>query len=383
MPMKLAYITSFPVNPSTPRGGVEAVSVTLVGALAGLEDLAVHVVTMDPDCRMPTQTYWNNVTIHRLPWAGRKMLSYALGEGGKLLRRYVTNLQPNIVHAHDTYGLMVRGLSFPRVFTIHGFIHADTLLAGGRFPRLRSWVWRWFETRAWADQAHIISISPYVRQYLGKNHPAVIHDIENPIREDFFSIDRREEKNTIFSAALICRRKNTLGLLKAFNHLIEAGTNATLRVAGAVAENDYHRLVLRYVEEHHLTDRVTFPGPLSSEQIKSELARAAIFSLVSLEEGAPLCVEEAMAAGVPVVASNRCGMPFMVQDNRTGFLVDPSDPHDIASRFGQLLKDNVLRETMSRQSREVALSLFHPPRVALKTREVYGQAIRSFQEKGK
>jgi glycosyltransferase involved in cell wall biosynthesis len=158
---------------------------------------------------------------------------------------------------------------------------------------------------------------------------------------------------------------------------------ARLRVAGSVAEPDYHRQVLRYIEDHQLTDRVTILGPLSSEQIKSELAQAAIFLLVSLEEGAPLCVEEAMAAGVPVVASNRCGMPFMVRDGRTGFLVDPANSHDIATRLGQLLKDDALRETMSRQSREAARDLFHPHRVALKTRAVYDQAIQSFQEKGK
>jgi len=92
-------------------------------------------------------------------------------------------------------------------------------------------------------------------------------------------------------------------------------------------------------------------------------------------------IEEAMAAGIPVVTSNRCGMPYMVRDGESGFLVDPNNPNDIARRLGQLFKDDELRRTMGAKGREIALDRFHPDKVATRTREVYLRAIHDFQQK--
>lgn len=92
-------------------------------------------------------------------------------------------------------------------------------------------------------------------------------------------------------------------------------------------------------------------------------------------------IEEAMAAEVPVVTSNRCGMPYMVRDGESGFLVDPHDPHDIARRLRQLLGDDALRYAMGAKGREIALDRFHPAKVAARTREVYRRAIEDFQRR--
>lgn len=128
---KVAVLAAFPSSPETPCGGVEAVSVSLVEALAKCKDLEIHVVTMDRACRAPTVEPWRGATVHRLPWTGRNALTYAVGAGRRQMQAYLVQLRPDLVHAHDTYGLMIQGMQVPRVFTIHGFIHADTRIAGG------------------------------------------------------------------------------------------------------------------------------------------------------------------------------------------------------------------------------------------------------------
>lgn len=85
-------------------------------------------------------------------------------------------------------------------------------------------------------------------------------------------------------------------------------------------------------------------------------------------------VAEAMAAGVPVITSNRCGMPYMVRDGESGFLVDPLDTHDIANRIHLILADHTLRYRMGCAGRRIAEDRFHPDRVAARTREVYRRA---------
>jgi glycosyltransferase involved in cell wall biosynthesis len=351
------------------------VSVSLVEALARQAGLQLHVVTTEEGCEAPEVQDAPGFTVHRLPRTATHVLREAVGPGRRQMHAYLGALAPDVVHSHDTYGLMVKGLGVPRVFTIHGFIHADTLVSGTRFARARSWLWRRAEVGGWADQSHIISISPYVRERLRGLTSATIHDIENPVGLPFFTMPRQEVPGTIFSAALIEPRKNTIVLVEALARLVSRGIDARLRLAGSVSEPAYGRRLEERIQALSLGGRVERLGSLPSAAIREELARATVFALASLEENAPMGVAESMAMGVPVVTSNRCGMPYMVQDGATGFLVDPLDVEDVADRLQRVLTDGARRTAMEERAREVARDRFHPDRIAARTRDVYARAV--------
>ncbi|MFC1634600.1 glycosyltransferase family 4 protein [Planctomycetota bacterium] len=376
--MKVAIVTSFPNDPGAPVGGVEAVSVNLVEALTRFDDLNINVVTTRRDCTSPRAEQWGKAVIHRLPWAGGSILRNAVGPGRQQMREYLRKVEPDVIHSHDTYGLMVKGMTVPRVFTIHGFIHGDLLVSGDRFAMLRSWIWRWFETSGWADQPHVISISPYVRERLQGISHGVIHDIDNPISEPFFHIDRKERKGTVFCAASLIPRKNVLALVDAVAQLVGDGLPVELRLAGSLDNEDYVQQLRSRIQRKKLEPHVSILGKLSTDQVREELSAASVFALTSLEENSPMGIEEAMATSVPIVTSNRCGMPYMIRDGESGFLVDPTDPGDITRRLGQLLKDDGLRRSLGAKGREIALDRFHPAKVATRTREVYLRAIHDF-----
>jgi glycosyltransferase involved in cell wall biosynthesis len=380
--LKLAIVTRFPSDPAVPKGGVESVSVTLVEAMKDLADLELHVVTTDPSCPWTEMNVRNGVTVHRLPQSGRT-LTFAVGRGRREIKEYLRMLAPDIVHAHDFYGLAVKDLPIPRVLTIHGFIHADTLVSNRQFPSVRSKIWKWFETAAWADSPHIIAISPYVRERLNGIARGCIHDIDNPISERFFHVKRDEIRGRIFSAACISPRKNTFGLLRGFEQLLANGTDAELHLAGAARDEAYLENIRSFIKEHGLEDRVKLLGNIDRDAVRSELAAASVFVLASLEENSPLGIEEAMAVGVPVIASNRCGMPYMVRDGESGYLIDPTDPRDIAMRVGQLLDDDELRLGMGLKGRQIAEDRFHPAAVAQRTYQVYLRAIQDRDSGGK
>ena len=377
--MKVAVVITFPRNPRQPHGGVEAVAVNLIPGLARLPELEIHVVSTHSDTTDLQEETWEGASIHRLPARPQKMLSYATGEGRRQVQAYLHQLAPDVVHAHDTYGIMVQGLKLPRVFTIHGFIHEDTRYGGSASARLRSLLWKRVETAAWREQPHIISISPYVRERLRGIASGSIHDIENPIASECFDLLATLEKPIIFSAAMVCERKNTLGLIRAFHLLRQKGIPARLRLAGRITEPAYGQAIQDYLQEHHLTGEVDLLGAVSADQVRSELAGAAVFALVSFEEGAPMGLAEAMAAGLPVVTSNRCGMPYMVRHGETGFLVDPNDPEDVAAAFRALLTEASIRNQMGQQARRDAADRYHPDRVAERTLAVYRRAIARFQ----
>jgi glycosyltransferase involved in cell wall biosynthesis len=378
--LKVAVVTSFPDDPGAPVGGVEAVSVNLVKALAEFKDLEIDVITTKQNCNSEKKEDWGGIRIHKLSWAGGSMLGNAIGPGRRQMREYLVKIRPDVIHSHDTYGLMVKGMNIPRVFTIHGFIYGDVKVSNTCFTSLRWRIWKYFETSGWANQQHIISISPYVRERLKGIAKGKVYDIDNPVAKSFFDIKRNERRNTIFCAAAVIPRKNILTLVEAVSNVVSSGFDVELRLAGSLDNTGYVQKVRELISRKKLEKNVFLAGSIGSEQIKNELSKACIFALVSLEENSPMGIEEAMAAGVPVVTSDRCGMPYMINDGESGFLVDPKNSDDIAMRLRQLLEDDKLRLSFSVKGREIALNRFHPEKVAALTRQVYLQAIEDFKK---
>lgn len=88
-----------------------------------------------------------------------------------------------------------------------------------------------------------------------------------------------------------------------------------------------------------LTDRVTFVGELPPNQVRAELRAADIFCLPSFSEGLPVSIMEAMAAGVPVVATWIAGIPELAVDGETALTVPPARDDALADALRRLIDD--------------------------------------------
>ncbi len=373
--MKLVLVTEFPADPESPHGGVESVSVNLTRALAALPDLEVEVVTYCGGKEEREVFDWCGARIHRLSPPSGSMFLSSIGSARREISEYVAALVPDVIHAHDTYGIMVREQKCPVLFTVHGFIHGDIIVSKSRFRWLRAKLWKKIETDSWADQQAIVSISPYVRERLQQYTKAKIFDIDNPVDESFFELQAKPQPHTIFCAAAICNRKNTMGLVKAIKAMVDRNIEVELRWAGPVTEEDYMHGVQRYIEQHNLQRHVSFLGQITSSEIKEELQQAGVFALVSFEENSPMGIEEAMAVGVPVVTSSRCGMPYMVDHGVSGYLVDPNDTDEIAGCLAAVVGNPENRARLSQGAIETAQRRFRGSVVARKTAQVYAQLI--------
>ncbi len=103
-------------------------------------------------------------------------------------------------------------------------------------------------------------------------------------------------------------------------------------------------------ERLKIGDSIDFLG--WRKDVADVLRAADVVVLPSLEEGLPLSVLEAMACGVPVVATNVNGTPEAVVDGKTGFLIEPHDAQGLADRVLTLLENASLRQEMGTQGRE-------------------------------
>jgi len=377
--MRVALFSRYPKSFDKPKGGVEAVTVVLARALARLDDLEVHVITLEKGLDSVVEERDGQLRIHRLMGSGWPQIADILaGPGRKRLLRCLDELKPDIVHAHETYGLRMGKVPYPFIFTVHGFDHANLIAEAAKHARLRSVLWQQVESHGLARQRHVISISPYVRTMIEKLTDAAVHDIDNPVDERFFQVERRREPCRVLCVGWINERKNTLGSVRAFAEAVAGGRQGKLSVAGEHRDQQYMDKILSCIAGHKIGDRVEFLGHIDHERLKEELSRASVFLLPSLQENAPMAIGEAMAVGVPCIVSNRCGMPFMVKEGESGFLIEPEDTQSIAARLGQLLGDDRLVERMGTASRRIAEERWHPDVIARKTREVYEKIIRTW-----
>jgi len=140
--------------------------------------------------------------------------------------------------------------------------------------------------------------------------------------------------------------------LKGFDLLIQSVAQLSVPAKLAIIGNGEERAALEsLVGELGLTDRVVLLG--FQENPWKYMARADLFVLSSLTEGMPNVIGEAMALGLPVVATDCSpGVREYLDDGRAGLLVPPGDPRALARGIEQLLSDAPLRQELARRGRE-------------------------------
>ena len=124
-------------------------------------------------------------------------------------------------------------------------------------------------------------------------------------------------------------------------------------------------------------DRVAFPGAVGQDEIRAFYRRADVFALPSFAEGLPVVLVEAMACGVPVVASRITGIPELVDDGVSGLLVTPGRGDELADALAALAADPARRAQMGRAGRAKVVADFDIERTTGQLRDVFAQYVES------
>ncbi|MFQ5804222.1 MAG: glycosyltransferase [Candidatus Methylomirabilales bacterium] len=112
------------------------------------------------------------------------------------------------------------------------------------------------------------------------------------------------------------------------------------------------------------------------DDVRDFLALCDLFVLPSLSEGMPLSLLEAMAAGVPAVATRIAGITDVVEDGKTGLLVPPADSRALAKGITTLLEDRMFARQMGEAGREVVACRFSLAGMVRAYQEIYATLIR-------
>jgi glycosyltransferase involved in cell wall biosynthesis len=163
-------------------------------------------------------------------------------------------------------------------------------------------------------------------------------------RRRFAAAGRRSaDRPTVLAVARMYPRKRLEDLLEAAALLRARIPAVQVRIVGEGPESARLRARHRALG---LGDAAVFLGEVSRSTLAVEYVGAHCFCLPTVQEGFGLAFAEAMAAGLPVVACRAAAVPELVEDRRTGFLVNPRSPDELAMALETLLTNEGLRREL-------------------------------------
>jgi len=211
----------------------------------------------------------------------------------------------------------------------------------------------------------IITETDYSEKFLRERFPEHadrIHRIYNGLNlAEFGHANFSFDPPLIVAIGRLIAKKGFANLIRACGLLIEHRISFRCEIFG---EGPLENQLRAQIEELGLQERVQLLGAKPQHDLKEHLARANVFVMPSVAEAEggmdnlPTVIMEAMAAGLPVVSTRIGGIPEMVVENETGFLVQPEDAMALVGAIEKVTNDRSLGQRLGQAGHERAQKLF-------------------------
>jgi glycosyltransferase involved in cell wall biosynthesis len=351
--LTVAWISDFPIEwlpdiPESlrelPREHPATWEMVLLSEFEQNPSLCVHVIILRKNIARSFSFQRNGVTFHLLKYLGGTRGSTLFWLDTLLIRRALRRIKPDIVHAWGSErgaALVASRLDYPSLITVQGLLSwYQEVIPGATYDKFGAWM----EKLSFARARHVTTESKFAVAYLQKKYPQLtVHQIEHAPNWTFHQIERQPAAVPIrfMYNGTLCYRKGTDLLLLALNELAPEFP-FDLLVIGSPTEPFLAPFMAGLSPEFR--DRIVFKSGLPPTEIARELSRATLLLLPTRADTSPNAVKEAVAAGVPVVASNVGGIPDYVIPGENGFLFTSGDK----AEFVAMIRAAVVHPLFSR-----------------------------------
>jgi glycosyltransferase involved in cell wall biosynthesis len=263
------------------------------------------------------------------------------------------------VHAH------FMGMAARTAFWIHKFFpvtfsftaHANDIFAPRNFE---------IGLDKLVDTARVIvTVSDYAKKFLQEHFSERfdrVRRIYNGLNlAEFGPADFSSAPPLILAVGRLIAKKGFADLICACGLIAERRKSFRCEIIG---EGPLENELREQIERLNLHDRVALSGPKPQHEVRQRLATTNVFALASIidsdggMDNLPTVIMEAMATGLPVVSTRIGGIPEMVVDNETGFLVQPNDAGALAGAIEKVIDHRVLARRLGQAGYERAQELF-------------------------
>ena len=391
--MKVAWVCEYPASSVPERPALRHAPpshpvpwIVVQAPLVVASGIELHIVTVSKHIAHDDEFTSGGVHFHflRIPSFPRAALAYQLDR--RRIAGCLERIAPAIVQGFGTessFGYAAVSAQFPSVLMIQGIV-SRIVRARGPWTVLRNpglGVALTIERLTVRRARHVVCETTFAAQFVREHNPvAIVHMLQTPIRDDWFSVARRVEAGAAVEILFVgwaVPAKGIEVLLSAFSRVIAAVPGAKLHVVGAYDMGYLQSVLMPEVSRLGLAGRVEFHGHQPAAVVADRLSRAAVLALPTLMDTAPNVLAEARAAGVPVVASAVGGIPELIEDGVDGVLVPAGNPQALAAAIVALLCDPAVAAAMAERGRERVQRDHAASRQVPKLLEVYREVLGS------
>jgi L-malate glycosyltransferase len=381
-------------------GGVGTYSAELVRNLCRDSDIEVHVITprRGPSYNKSKilEYFDNKVFIHNISNANDGFFYNfyfqlsLLKNFSRLDRKYKFDLvhAANLVHMPDIY-LKLQGLKIPSLTTIHTTLRSQSHLNGqirlkNRFRKstverltFLSYPYiKFLEKKYLARTRSFIAVSNWITQFVPDSNIKVIHNgidtrkfsSGNKQADDFGFLEDINKPIVLYSGRLLAMKGLSTLIRSMKEVLIKHDIYFVFAGSGNIKQWEAQ---LKGVPKRNYS----FLSYVEYEKMHALYAKSDIFVLPSYTESFPLTILEAMASGVPAVASKVGGIPEMIDDGVDGILVEPGNSEQLAEGIVNLLTSKALRTNIARNARKKVKEKFDSRIMAASTKKFYEEVL--------
>lgn len=283
--------------------------------------------------------------------------------------------RPAIVHLHFSDGVSIfrkssfvaLGKVFGKKIVLHCHASSFDVLYDGRGRVLRRFIEQVLDL---ADLLLVLSNS--WKAYFERLPLTVpIQVLHNPVKAYFPESQASGMQPVALTLGKLGERKGTYDILDAIPLILEHIPNAEFWLGG---DGELERIGA-ILDEVSWGKQVRLLGWVKDDQKELALSSASLFLLPSYHEGLPVAILEAMIHGLPVVSTPVGGIPEVVLEGETGFLVEPGDVRAIAQKTTLVLQDESLRQEMGNNARKLAKAKFESGQILQQLYEIYDNLL--------
>lgn len=327
--------------------------------------------------RVPTMRDTVSLPLRQIEWSAAFY---------RAARKVFDRDQVDVLETTDHGALLLAGLwPAPLIVRLHGSDYVFRKHTGQTMPPGSRAAHR-LERAVWKRATLLTAPSRFQARVIQDEmewSPARVAVIPNPIAPEMLAagLGRRLDASapssqTVLYTGRLAPVKGTVPLLEAAKLVERACPDSNFLLAGPWQMPDSPaRWGLQ--QRNGVAERgINWLGHVPWQQLASWYGRASVFVMPSYYETFGISVVEAMAFGLPVVASSAGGLGEIVEDGVTGILVPPGDARALAAAIAELLRDPPLRLRMGSEGRQRVLAHFRTETVASTMLQVYGGFVR-------
>jgi glycosyltransferase involved in cell wall biosynthesis len=338
------------------------------------DEVELHVVSVTRRSMATPAKLAPNIWFHQplLPsWGmGRSLFAGAR----HAIRKQVREIRPDIVHGQGTErecALAAAFSGFPNVITIHGNMRVHAKRGENRSkPYYR--IAALLEDLTIRRTDGVVSISTYTDE-LVKPLAKRSWLLPNATEARYFEAQHSPiEPRTILFVGGFDERKNPIGFINACGKLI-AESGWRFKLCGGGNPDSPYFLELQQLASQH--SWIEIAGWKTRDELLMEMERASLLVLPTFEDNCPMVVLEAMAVGLPVIASKVGGIPDLITEGSTGMMFDPAGSESMCSTTSAMIASSELRTSIGRNSKQEARARFHPRVVAEEHLKIYQEIL--------